>query len=552
MITSSNLFNSPKRQVAAKVELYKGSTLANTFLNTDAIKSIKISREGDTNKFFGFGVCQKVEITLMDTARSLDIEKDDKLKVFFSSGGDLVSSFPTFYITEAKRDENNNDIKIVAYDAINAAAAHTVAELGLESGLVSLYASVCALLLGLQLSYDITNTAFSLNGTANYSGSENFRELLDDIAEATQTIYFADSADNLVFKRLDKDGDVALEITKADYFTLSSGDQKTLSKIVSATELGDNIYSGDDSGTTQFIKDNPFWTLREDVATLVESAAAAINGTAITIFDCSWRGNPLLEYGDKISIVAKDDSLVTSFLLSETLEYSGGLKSTIKWDYAEDEAKDSGASVTIGEKLNETYAKVDKVNKQISLVAQQSADAVSKVSEMQITVEGIEGTVSQTETLANGNKEAIGNLKLTTEELTATLSNYETTTDGLGNEVSAIREEISTKLTADEAALIFQKEIANGVDTVTTATGFTFNETGLTVSKTGTEMTTTITEDGMTVYKNDDEVLTANNEGVKAIDLHATTYLIIGENSRFEDYRKDGEARTGCFWIGGN
>ena len=39
----------------------------------------------------------------------------------------------------------------------------------------------------------------------------------------------------------------------------------------------------------------------------------------------------------------------------------------------------------------------------------------------------------------------------------------------------------------------------------------------------------------------------ADNLGVKAEDLHATTYLIIGNNSRLEDYNTN---RTGCFWIG--
>ena len=60
-------------------------------------------------------------------------------------------------------------------------------------------------------------------------------------------------------------------------------------------------------------------------------------------------------------------------------------------------------------------------------------------------------------------------------------------------------------------------------------------------------MTTQITEDGMTVYRDNTAVLIANNVGVDAVNLHATTYLIIGNNSRFEDY---GENRTGCFWIG--
>jgi hypothetical protein len=61
-------------------------------------------------------------------------------------------------------------------------------------------------------------------------------------------------------------------------------------------------------------------------------------------------------------------------------------------------------------------------------------------------------------------------------------------------------------------------------------------------------MATTITEDGMVVYRDETAVLTANNEGVDAVNLHASTYLIVGGKSRFETY---GDNRTGCFWIGG-
>ena len=55
----------------------------------------------------------------------------------------------------------------------------------------------------------------------------------------------------------------------------------------------------------------------------------------------------------------------------------------------------------------------------------------------------------------------------------------------------------------------------------------------------------------MQISRGNNEVLTANNEGVKAEDLHATTYLIIGKNSRLEDWEQNGEQRTACFWIGG-
>jgi hypothetical protein len=100
-------------------------------------------------------------------------------------------------------------------------------------------------------------------------------------------------------------------------------------------------------------------------------------------------------------------------------------------------------------------------------------------------------------------------------------------------------------MTEEEINLAIKTNLITGVSQVTTSTGFTFNGDGLTVSKEGSEITTQITEDGMTVSKDNKEVLVANNEGVQAEDLHATTYLIIGENSRFEDFG----SRTGCFWI---
>ena len=78
---------------------------------------------------------------------------------------------------------------------------------------------------------------------------------------------------------------------------------------------------------------------------------------------------------------------------------------------------------------------------------------------------------------------------------------------------------------------------------------YEFSSENMTIEKDGSQMKTVISEDGMKVYKDGNEMLTANNQGVDAVNLHAKTYLIVGKNSRFEDY---GDNRTGCFWIGGN
>lgn len=120
--------------------------------------------------------------------------------------------------------------------------------------------------------------------------------------------------------------------------------------------------------------------------------------------------------------------------------------------------------------------------------------------------------------------------------------------DGIDGSISTLTEQAETKMTAEEVSIAIKEELIDGVDSVRTITGFTFDDEGLMVSKSNSEMSTQITEDGMQVFRNDMPVLTADSKGVDAVNLNASTYLIVGGRSRFENY---GINRTGCFWVGG-
>ena len=135
----------------------------------------------------------------------------------------------------------------------------------------------------------------------------------------------------------------------------------------------------------------------------------------------------------------------------------------------------------------------------------------------------------------------------TSGEISAEVSSLRTATDDLGNQLNEVERKASAAMTPEAVEVKINSALANGTTQVSTSTGYTFNEEGLTVEKSNSEMKTQITEDGMAVYKRGAEVLRANNQGVDAVDLRAKTYLIVGKGSRFEDY--DGN-RTGCFWIG--
>lgn len=93
------------------------------------------------------------------------------------------------------------------------------------------------------------------------------------------------------------------------------------------------------------------------------------------------------------------------------------------------------------------------------------------------------------------------------------------------------------------------------VNEVTTRTGYTFNADGLTIYKSGEEIKNLLNHKGMYVTRaeanTETAILTADNNGVDAINLTARQYLIVGSNSRFENYSNGtDEQRTACFYLG--
>ena len=530
MITSKyvNMNDSPLRRIKGKVELYNNSTLSQTFSYDDNLQEITIERTGDKGKFFGFGVCQKLTMKVFDRTGALDIPIGQNLIVKFSAAAesDYIRICPEFIISTVERNETGNIITVSAYDALDAAAKHAISEITLTVPYT--IKTVCeAISSFLGLSSDITDSSFDTeyNTGANLSGNETLREILDAAAEATQTIYYVDHEGKLVFKHLDVAGDAVYTINKNAYFSLQTKTPLTLNKICNSTELGDNVEYGYGDGAIQYIHDNPFWELRDDIATLVNDALEAVGDMTINQFECNWRGCLALEPGDKIKLITKDNKSVISYVLNDTLTYNGGLTQKTQWNYTESENTESNAT-SLGEVLKQTYARVDKANKQIELLA---------------------GEV-------DANNNAISSIMVNTDSILSSVQRVETATqeslDSIHKDVNTLTSKVEAQLTAEDVKLEIKSELANGVDKVETNTGFTFNDEGLTISKTGSEMTTQITEDGMTVNRDNEEMLTANNEGVIAVNLHAKTYLIIGGTSRFEDYQRDGETRTGCFWIG--
>lgn len=517
---------SPVQTIQARVELYKGSALERICNCGDTLSNFTIERTGE-GKFFGFGICQKLQAVLIDENREINLTKENTIEASFGVNSEFIYPFPNFYIEEVKRDEDANDLTVTAYDILYKAANHTVSELALTgSYTVKTFVVACASLLGVPVVIENVNdssfdTMFSEG--ANFDGTETIRSALNAAAEVTQTIYYMNSDWALTFKRLDRTGSPVLTIDKSMYMEFVNDGVVTLDRIEHITELGDNVSPDEETeGITQYIRNNPFWELRDDVAALVVAAQEVVSGTSIHQFECNWFGNYLLEIGDKIALITRDDKTIETYMLNDTLSFNGAIDENTSWHYDENAAESASNPASLGEVINQTYARVDKANKQITLLVGEAESAENRLSVLEMDTRSITAAVSSVETS-------------TKEAVSAINSNFET-----------LSKQVSAKVSAEEVLITVESELSKGVDKVQTSTGFTFNEEGLNVSKSGSEMTTLITEDGMKISRSGQETLTADNTGVKAENLHAITYLIIGDTSRFEDWG----GRTGCFWIG--
>lgn len=504
---------------AAVTANYIGGTVATPYTNRDKLKSVQIDRVGES-KFFGFGISQKATIEFVDKDCTCELAKGDKLTVSF----DDAQISPIFCIEEVKRNQVNNELTVTALDAICASANHTYNELGISSYTLGELASAIAKVLKVGVVIpSLEEFSISYPEGGNFEGSETLREVLNAIAEATQTIYYINYQNVLTFKRLDNTNPYTID--RSQYIELEAQEAVTLAKIVNATELGDNLEAttGTD-GATQTIYNNPLLELREDLATLLETAIDNVGGASAVPFTCTWRGNYLVEPTDAVSIVAKDGSALVSFLIGDTITYNGGYKQVSEWAFENEESANNNPT-TLGEAIKQTYAKVDKANKNIEIVTSEAQNNKSEIAAIRADTDSISASVVAIDKKVNESTEA------------------------LNGSLTELTSKVNATMTSEEIKLEIATELSNGVDKVVTEKGYTFDDEGLKVTSSGNSFTTTISENGMIVREGSKDMLIADNEGVTAVDLHAKTFLIIGDYSRLQNY--PGEKRTACFWIGG-
>lgn len=469
--------------VNAKVEIFSGSTLVRTCTCSDVLSEFAITREGDNAKFFGFGICHNLKMVLIDLDGEVNLQANYTIKVGLGSLADNIWDYPypTFYITEISRNEKNKTITVKAADKISSLNTYTFADLHLTAPytLNDIASSVATKYLNSTISLqniDASAFALSYEKGANLEGTEKLREILNAIAEVTQTIYFINYQGQLVFKRLRKDtSEPDVTADPSNYYELDVSTPRTLTAICSATELGDNLTAGT-TGVTQYIRNNPFLDLRADRATLLDNAIAAVGGLTVYQFELDWVGDYRVEIGDLIELVTATQT-VYSYNLSDSIKYAGTFSEVHKWSYSETDETASNPT-SIRDAIDKTYARVDKMEKEITLYVGEVVDTVvaeridnaieesidgfnDKFNELQDSVDAVNGRIDTVDASMAGlqnvqlqHTDRFAKIELDTQSIYQEVKSLTETTEVLEGDIDEAKLEAFAKAESEAARVL--------------------------------------------------------------------------------------------------
>ena len=406
--------------------------------------------------------------------------------------------FGTYIIKESKYDDDTATLNLECYDLMLQSMIPYDISLDYSTDVTvkDLLDAICARL-NWKIGYSTFTNCDVVIEEEKFDNSYTFRDVLDQIAQvAAGVIAFKDDALCVLYPT--STGEI---IDGSNLRTLTIGEKygPVNSVVLARTPQEDNIYRRDDvsvasNGITEVkIANNQIMdSHRED---FIEAILSRVNGLQFWLYDLQSFGSGYLDLCDVFTLETLDGTRYETIMLSSELQISQSLGENSSLEAPEATETDYKAASQTDRVINQTILKVDKQAQEITAL-------ISKTENMQGTV------------------------------------------DGLETKVTKMAEVV---MDSDSVDIKISKAIGD-INKITTTTGYTFDEEGLKIGKSSEEMENKLDNTGMYVNRGADNILTANNEGVDAINLRSRQFLIIGQNSRFEDY---GSNRTACFYIGG-
>lgn len=413
-----------------------------------------------------------------------------------------TKEFGTFIVKDAKYNDESNSITLECYDLLLLSMIEytSVVEFPTEESpdvapvTLGAYLQAICDFLGIELATPEFANSTVIIDEEKYNKEYTFRDVLTEIAQAAGgTIAIKNDKLWVLYPAAS-----AVTVEPSNLKSIKIGELygPVNSVVIARTPQEDNIFKKDAAAENICeikIENNQLMdSHRED---FIEGIYNALNGLTYYPHEVESYGIGTLDICDLFTIETLDGKTYTALHISGDMEINQGLIERTKGAAPAATKTEYKAASETDRALNKTILRVDKQEQTIQ----------------------------------------------------ALITKTENVTNDLTGQVEAITKTVEQKMTADDVQILISKTV-DGINSITTSTGYTFNQDGMRIKKSGDEIENKIDNTGMYVNRDDDNILTANNEGVDAINLRARQFLIIGENSRFEDYEGN---RTACFYIGG-
>ena len=395
---------SPSRMIRGKVVVVDGG-LTSEYGYANKLQSIEQEVSAVKGKMFGAVVSYKSTIKLIDVKNVVQVNVGAKASPQIGINGELLPMTPV-YISSNTFDEVKGIRTLIGEDAIGFTDKYIWNDIKGDLGAIFTIQDVFAAIASkIGIEFMITGELPNINAvytkaTFNVNGDETLRQILTAAAEATGAMVFINGNGKMEIKMLSNT--IALAIDKNVQFDLSTEPSSSLSGIISINELNDMISVGNNSSYVSVISVNPFIDPTDDSSQeKLQNLFVKYQGNTFYPYKLKWRGNPALEIGDKIRLTLRDGSVIDTWYLGEKVKYTGGMSAESSWEADESEKPEVG-SQTISDTTRRTMAKVDKANQKITLLTEASGEQGQKISQLEVSLDGIRTEVSEVSNTANG------------------------------------------------------------------------------------------------------------------------------------------------------
>ena len=428
-----------------------------------------------------------------DFAESMKGERLFITLTVIGGGTTATKEYGTFIVKDAEYKDETNSIVLTCYDLMLEAMTeyNPVAEFPLSLGA---YLQIMCNEIGVALATPSFTNSEVIIDEEKYDKNYTKRDVLTEIAQAAAgTIAIKDDELYVLYPT---HSDAIIEPSNLKSIEIGKLYGPINSVVLARTPQEDNIFKTAESAESICeIKIENNQIMDSDRDRFIDGIYAALQGLTYYPHEIESFGIGVLDICELFTIKTLDGNTYEALHLSGEIEITQGLLERSKGAAPEITKTDYTAASKSDRTLNNAILKVDK------------------------QLLEIRGEVKETKDI----------------------------TDDFGNRIGDLEKKAELTITPAEVNIKISEAIS-GIDSVETSTGYTFDKDGLRIQKSGEEIENLLDNTGMYVNRSDENVLTANADGVQALNLTARQYLTIGTNSRFEDYEGN---RTACFYIGG-